>query len=131
MVVKLCAALGALVTPFDASIANARQKNVALIARLLAGVKPVSFTPSTLVPVATIVVKALVVAISKRYVIAPAGPCLTAFLTRSTGRGGVCAPVNGPIGTGACTMTSGPIVNRRAALNGPTVPPPSARACQK
>src|SRR5438105_2433229 len=116
--------------PLLVSIAVARQKSVTLIGRSLAGMSPVSLIPSVAVALTMRDVNVDVVAISKRYVIAPVGPLRAAFVTRSAGRGVVVVPLNGPIGTGALTTTAGPIVNLYVVLNGPVVPPAVARACQ-
>ena len=40
-------------------------------------------------------------------------------------------PLIGLTSVAESMMMAGPMVNARAALNGPLVPPPSARACQK
>jgi hypothetical protein len=70
------------------------------------------------------------VATSNRSVIVPAGPVRVAFLTRKVGRAVVVAPASGAIGTGASIVIAGPMVNFLAAVNGPSVPPAWARACQ-
>jgi len=48
----------------------------------------------------------------------------------NVGRAPVPAPEIGVTIVGVSMTMAGPIVNFRAVLNGPVVPPPSARACQ-
>ena len=128
-VVKLCAALAGLVTPLARSCAKARQKYAVSGCRSVVGTKPVSFTPSVLLPRATSGVNDDEVAISKRYVMAPAGPVRVTLLTRSAGRVPVCAPLSGAIGAGVPSVIAGPIVNREGGPKTPVVPPP--KPCTK
>src|SRR5262245_49013896 len=129
-VVKFCAAEVAPTIELAASSAVARHQRGALIGRSEVGMKPVSLTPSFTVAVMSSGLNVEEVATSNLYVIAPAGPVRVALRTRKVGLAPVCAPLSGAIGTGASIRIAGPTVNFLAAVNGPTVPPACARACQ-
>src|SRR3954463_279046 len=97
LVLKLCTALGPLDTPLPRSNAMARQNRTLVVGKSVGGMKPVSLTPSELVPVMMIETKLDTALTSNRYVIAPAGPVRAEFATRRAGRALVRALFSGAI----------------------------------
>src|SRR4051812_50157123 len=118
-------------TPLATSETVTRQNNVVSAGKSTFGVNDVRGEPSLTVPVARIGLNAALAATSNLYVNAPTGPERVALVTVNVGRAPVPAPLMGLTSVAESMTIAGPIVNARAALNGPVVPPPSARACQK